>query len=109
MADPELKKDIENAMNTGSFKLGMRDAIRAARQGNAKLIVVAANAPEERKEDIVRYAGFSGIPLILYDGSSKELGEEVCGRLHFVAAIAFSDLGYSNLEKHVEQSEEETE
>ena len=101
MSLPKLKKDIETALKSGKYKFGVKDTIRSARIGDAKLIVLANNVPERFQGDIEHYAKTSDVPIIHFEGSSKELGEEVCGRLHFVSAIAFNDLGYSELASYI--------
>jgi large subunit ribosomal protein L30e len=76
--------------------LGTKSTIDAIKNGEAKLVVVAANCPQDEHEDIERYAQLSGIRIREFSGTSWDLGE-VIGRPHMVAAIAILEPGDSNI------------
>lgn len=92
----DLDKSINVARKSGNTELGVNTAIKAAKNGDAKVIVVAANAPGESKEDLVYYAGLSGVPVIEYPKSSQDLGI-VCGRPHLTAFVTVFNPGDSDI------------
>lgn len=92
----DLDKSISVARKSGKTDLGMNKAIQAAKTGEAKLIVAAANAPREVKEDVEYYCKLSGIPLIEYPKSSQDLGI-VVGRPHLTAFITIYHPGDSDI------------
>ena len=62
----DLDRSISIATKSGKTEFGMKRAVKAARNGDAMAIVVAANAPDQMKEDVLRYASLSEIPVIPY-------------------------------------------
>jgi len=94
MAD--LSKSIRMSVESGKVIFGSRQAITAALNGSAKAIVVSKSAPREVSADIRQYAKLSGLPLIEFPGTSKELGA-VCGVPYIVSAITVVSVGNSDL------------
>ncbi len=92
----DLAFELRKADETGKIIKGAKEAIRLAKMGGAKLIVVAKNARQDVKDDIQYYAKLSGIPVYEFDGSSVELGT-ILGRPHTVSAIAIVDPGESKI------------
>ena len=91
-----LNQPIASAVSTGKCLLGTKSSIDAIKNGEAKLVVVAANCPRDEYEDIERYAQLSGIKIREFNGTSWDLGE-VIGRPHMVAAIAILEPGDSKI------------
>ena len=77
------------------------EAIKAAKLGKAKLIVIAENAPKELKDDIIYYSKLSKIPTYIYKGTSVDLGT-LCGKPFMVAAVIIYDEGESRILEFVE-------
>ena len=94
MAD--IGKAIRLAVDTGKVRFGSREAVKAALNGEAKLIVVASNCPKTVKSDIEYYCKLSKVSTLIYDGSSVELGS-VCGKPFPVSALIVLDAGTSNI------------
>ncbi len=92
----DLEKSISVARKSGQTKLGMEVAIKAARLKEAKLIVVASNAPKEQKEDLLYYANLSEVPVIEYPKTSLDLGI-LCGRSHLTSAVTIINPGDSDI------------
>ncbi len=92
----DLDKSISVAIKSGETQLGINSAIRAAKMATAKLIVIAANTPEQEKEDLKYYADLSGIPIVEYPKSSQELGI-ICGRAHLTSAVSIMTPGDSDI------------
>jgi large subunit ribosomal protein L30e len=91
-----LNQPIASAVSTGKCFLGAKSSIDAIKNGEAKLVVVAANCPRNEYEDIQRYAQLSGIKIREFNGTSWDLGE-VIGRPHMVAVIAILEPGDSKI------------
>ncbi|WP_455369410.1 50S ribosomal protein L30e [[Eubacterium] cellulosolvens] len=98
----DFNKQINITLKTGKTEFGCRTASTAAKQGKAKLIILASNCPEEYKNEIMRDAKNSGISTYTYDGTSMELGS-VCGKPFIVAAITVREPGNSEILKLAEK------
>ncbi len=92
----DLETSISVARKSGKTKIGMKYAIKAAMLKEAKLIVVASNAPKELREDLEYYAGLSGVPVVEYPKTSQDLGV-VCGRPHLTSAVTIIHPGDSDI------------
>ncbi|VVC03558.1 50S ribosomal protein L30e [Candidatus Bilamarchaeum dharawalense] len=99
----KTKKERENpitvairlAVESGSVEFGARASISTA-SGKAKLLVIASNTPPSIKEKVEKFATGSKIPVIIYDGSSVELGS-VCGKPFPVSVLSVYNEGSSNI------------
>jgi len=98
-----MDKAIAAAVKTGKVLFGSRSAIKSAKTGKAKLIVVASNCPKEVREDLERYCKLSGIPMLFYKGTSIELGA-ACGKPFRVSALVIRRPGDSDIMRFVEAS-----
>jgi len=92
----DLARELKVALNTGKVVLGSRQTIKAILRGEAKLVVVAANAPPQIKADVEYYARLAQIPVITFPGSSWDLGA-ACGKPFKVSALAIIDPGESSI------------
>lgn len=92
----DLDRSINVATKSGKTEFGVKHAIKAAKNGDAKAIVMAANAPEEFKADVTHYASLSEIPIIDYPKTSQDLGI-ACGRPHLTAFVTIFDAGDSDI------------
>ena len=92
----DLDKSIRVARKSGKTSLGVKSAIEAAKLGNAKAIIIAANAPVNLKEDVEYYSKLSGVPIIEYPRTSQDLGTTV-GRPHLTAFITVFNAGDSDI------------
>jgi large subunit ribosomal protein L30e len=94
MAD--IGKAIRLAVDTGKVRFGSREAVKAALNGEAKLILVAGNCPASAKGDIEYYSSMSSVPSVGFGGTSIELGS-VCGKPFPVSALIVIDAGTSDI------------
>jgi large subunit ribosomal protein L30e len=78
--------------------IGARSSIDAIKSGDAKLVVVARNCPQDQREDIERFAELAQIPVHVFDGTSWDMGETV-GKPFMVSAIAVIKAGDSKILK----------
>jgi len=58
-----FESELRMLLKTGKVALGSRKAIKAALLGKAKLIILAENAPEDIRNDVLRYEKLSNIPV----------------------------------------------
>jgi len=101
-----LEREVRTAIRTGKVVIGAKKTLKLVRFGKAKLVILASNAPEAYRDDIIRYAKLSGIPVYTYPGNSWDLGA-MCGKPFMVSALSIIDPGESNIMALVETPEEE--
>jgi|Deesub1362A_J573_1020465.scaffolds.fasta_scaffold00352_20 large subunit ribosomal protein L30e len=88
----EVEKALRKALKTGKVNLGSRGTIKALKSGEAKLVLIANNCPEEIKNEIKSH----DIPVLEFRGTNTELGA-VCGKPHSVASLAVIEPGESEI------------
>ncbi len=94
----DINKAIASTVKTGKVWLGANNAIKNVKMGKAKLVVVAENCPKDIHEDIEYYCKLSKIPMIIYKGSSLDLGV-VCGKPFMVSVLTIREPGDSDILK----------
>ena len=106
----DVEKAIGTAVKTGKVVLGANEAVKNAQSGKAKLIVIAANCPAEIRGDIEYYGKLSSVDVVVYKGTSIDLGM-ACKKPFMVSALTVKEPGDSDILKLVEQPslEEEVE
>lgn len=92
----EIDKALSMAVRSGKVLFGSNTAVKSALTGRAKMIVIVSNCPQSMREKIEQYCKLSTIPLLIYPGSSIDLGS-VCGKPFAVAALTIRDPGDSNI------------
>ncbi len=97
----DINKTIATTVRTGKVLFGVNDAVRNAKVGKAKLIIVAANCPQEIRGDIEHYCRLSHVPILIYEGTSIELGA-VCRKPFVVSALTIREPGDSEILKLAE-------
>ncbi len=88
----DVEKALRKALNTGKVYLGAKRTLKALRNGDAKLVVMAANCPEEFLEEVKRF----NVPMITYNGSNMDLGA-TCGKPFGVSMLAIVEPGESEI------------
>jgi large subunit ribosomal protein L30e len=88
----DIDKALRRALNTGKVYIGAKRTLKALRNGEVKLVVMAANCPEELFEQL---KGFN-VPVISYNGSNMDLGA-TCGKPFGVSMLAIIDPGDSEI------------
>ncbi len=104
----DMDKAIATTVKTGKVMLGGNNAVKAAKLGRGKLIVVASNCPRSIMEDISYYSKLSGIPVVIYKGTSIDLGM-MCGKSFMVSALTVREPGDSDILKAVREDLKATE
>ena len=97
----DVDKAIVTTVKTGRVLFGVSNAVRNAKTGKAKLIIVASNCPAKTCDDIKYYCKLSNIPVVIYDGTSIDLGT-VCGKPFTVSALIIREPGDSDILKLTE-------
>jgi large subunit ribosomal protein L30e len=100
----KTRKERENPITTalrltvesGKVEFGARTGMVAGLNGKAKLFVIAGNTPAQIKQKLTAAAETSKIPMIVFEGSSMELGA-VCGKPFPVSVLSVYDAGTSNI------------
>ncbi|MEM3422446.1 MAG: 50S ribosomal protein L30e [Candidatus Bilamarchaeaceae archaeon] len=87
---------IRLTVESGKTEFGVRSGLFAFLSGKAKLFVVAENTPEEYMKKVREASEKSKIPVIVFPGSSMELGA-VCGKPFPVSVLSIYDVGHSNI------------
>jgi len=97
----DVNKAIVTTVKTGRVLFGVNNAVRNAKTGKAKLIIVASNCPQKTRDGIEYYCKLSNIPVIIYNGTSIDLGA-VCGKPFTVSALTVREPGDSDILKLTE-------
>jgi large subunit ribosomal protein L30e len=104
----DVDKAIATTVKTGKVTFGANNAVKSAKMGRGKLILLASNCPRNVVDDVTHYAKLSGVPLVIYKGSSLDLGL-ICGRPFMISALTVREPGDSDILKLTEKAEEPTE
>lgn len=91
-----LSKAIRMCVDNGKVEMGERSVRSHILLGKAKMVVLSSNCPDRLKSDLEHYSKLSGTPLVLFEGSSQELGS-VCGKPFTISTLAVMDAGNSNI------------
>jgi len=101
----DFTRELRVAIDTGKVVIGTKETLKQLRMGKPKMIILAANCPEEIRIEIEYFSKLAHVPVYVYPGSSLDLGQ-VCKRRHMVVALAILDPGDSNILGLVEGGEE---
>jgi len=104
----DVNKAIATTVKTGKVLFGVNNAVKNAKLGRGKLIIVASNCPRNIMDDITHYANLSGVPVVIYKGSSIDLGV-VCGKPFMISAMTIREQGDSDILELTKETEELTE
>jgi large subunit ribosomal protein L30e len=96
----DFTKALRLAVDSGKVVFGRDSVKKICLNGGAKLVVVAKNCPVEAKNDVERFCSLSEIKLIVFEGSSLNLGV-ACGKPFPVSALAVMEAGNSEILKEV--------
>jgi len=100
----DIDKAIATGVDTGKVLLGAQSTIESAKTGKTEMVIVASNTPRKTQDDLAYYCQLSDIPLIVYEGSSRDLAV-VCGKPFLISALSIKDPGNSEILKLVEEEE----
>ena len=100
----DIDKAIATAVKTGKVMFGANEAIKSAKLGRVKLIILASNCPANIRKDIEYYSKLSGVPILDYKGTSIDLGT-LCGKPFVVSALTIREPGDSEILKIIKPKE----
>jgi large subunit ribosomal protein L30e len=92
------------AVKTGKVGFGSKEAIVSTASARVKLIILAKNAREAERDEILHNAKQSEIPVYVFAGSSLDLGA-VCEKPFPVSAIVVREPGDSEVLKLVAEKQ----
>jgi len=101
----DVNKAIGTAVKTGKVLFGAGSALKGAKAGRAKLIVLASNCPMDVREDIEYFCGLSEVPVVIYNGSGIDLGA-ACGKPFVVSVLTVREPGDSDILRLIEAGRE---
>ena len=94
----DFNLSLRRAIKTGNVVLGNNSVEKIAAEKKAKLVIVAANAPEKVRAMLAKA---EDLKIYEFAGSSRQLGKE-CGRDHMISVLAVVDAGDSDILSLVE-------
>jgi large subunit ribosomal protein L30e len=86
----DMARALKTAATTGKVRFGLAETKKSIKNGEAKLVVVASNCPED---DL---AGESLLKVVVFNGTNVELGS-ACGKPFPISALAIVNPGESNI------------
>lgn len=92
----DVNRALRSAAQTGELQLGIKESLETVGSGDAQLVVVAANCPDELRTRIEGAAEEQEAPVYAYAGSNHDLGS-ACGKPFAVAVLAVVDPGESDV------------
>ncbi|MEM4554922.1 MAG: 50S ribosomal protein L30e [Candidatus Anstonellaceae archaeon] len=92
----DIAKAIRQCVDSGKVLFGTKSSLKSVLLSKPKLIVISKNCPAYVAEDVKRYCKLSSVPLLVFSGTSVELGT-VAGRPHPIAVLTVIDPGTSGI------------
>lgn len=90
----DISRQLKNAIATGNLRFGQRQAVGACAAGEVKIIILAANCPNEFVDDL--HARHPEVTMFRTTMVNRELGI-ACGKPFPVSTISIIDAGESDL------------
>lgn len=98
MVNQELSREIRRAVDTGQVEFGTKNTQNVLLTSDCKMVIVSTNTPKQTRERLEHYCKLATVPLVSFDGTSKELGQ-ICGKPFFVSSLTIKNEGQSQLLK----------
>ena len=90
----DVQRSLRTVIATGKVLIGADQAAKAVSRGEAKLVILAQNAPQA--DEIRRLAQTKRVPVYQFDGMGTQLGP-ACGKPFAISALAILDAGQSDV------------
>jgi len=87
---------IRLAVKSGKTMFGAKRTLHLLRTGSPRVVILAANAPNQLVNEVDSLAKANKVPIHTYRSNSWDLGQ-VCGRPHMVAALVVLDPGDADI------------
>jgi large subunit ribosomal protein L30e len=91
-----VEKAIRTAVDTGKVIFGERETLRAVRNNEITLVIVAKNCPPNLEMDLKHFARLSDVFVYEFSGTSVELGS-VCGKPFIISMLGVLKAGDSDI------------
>ncbi len=85
----DIARALKTAATTGDVRFGLAETKKSIKKGEARLVVVANNCPEQ-------IAVGQNPKVLVFEGTNVELGS-ACGKPFAIAALAIVNPGESNI------------
>jgi large subunit ribosomal protein L30e len=89
----DFNASLRRAIKTGDVILGQNNTENCIKEGKAQLVVIAANCPENFKNQL---NGYENLFIHTFEGSSVALGK-ACGKPFMVSTLAVVNPGESDI------------
>ena len=90
----DVQRSLRTVIATGKVLIGADQTFKAVERGEAKLVILASNSPEDEK--IRAAATGKRVPVYRFEGMGTQLGP-ACGKPFAISAIAVLDAGDSDV------------
>ena len=91
-----LHQKLQLVIRSGKYKVGYKLALKQLRAGTSKMMIIAKNCSQLRKNELEYLAALAGSKIIQWEGNNVELGT-ACQRLHRVCVMTIQDAGDSDI------------
>ncbi len=98
----DVARTLRTAIRTGKVYFGTKRTIKSVINGDAKLVVLAANCPKKTRAEIASKEAY----IYNYAGDSMELGS-LSGKPYAVLALSVIDAGSSDILALVRNGDEQ--
>jgi large subunit ribosomal protein L30e len=90
----DISRQIKQGISTGKLVFGQRETLAACARGDARLVLIAANCPEEHVETMS--SSHPNIPVHRLIMVNRELGS-ACAKPFSISSVCVIDAGQSDL------------
>ena len=90
----DVQRSLRTVIATGKVLIGADQTAKAVEKGQAKLVIVATNAPDSQR--LREAAQKKRVPVYAFEGMGTELGP-ACGKPFAISALAVLDAGQSDV------------
>jgi large subunit ribosomal protein L30e len=90
----DVQRSLRTVIATGKVLMGADQTAKAVETGQAKLVIVATNAPNAQA--LREAAAKKRVPVYAFEGMGTELGP-ACGKPFAISALAVLDAGTSDV------------
>ncbi|MHC1624810.1 MAG: 50S ribosomal protein L30e [Methermicoccaceae archaeon] len=95
--DVDWSKTLLSVIKTGKVYFGAKQTLKAIRDNEAQLVILASNCPEDIRTEVES----SDVKVVYYPGVGVDLGT-VCGKPFSVTSLTIVDEGSSGILAEVE-------
>ena len=89
----DINKALRSAISTGKVFFGIEETKKALSKGDAKLVILSSNCPDQFKDNLTGIKKFS---TYNFKGTNVELGS-ACGKPFTISILTIVKPGKSNI------------